>query len=320
VQPVSHELWINEKLDTFLDDMRMARRVMFLSVRAVEYETQQSMDLEGTVLAASHPKQLKAALDDLWTSTATRGVGGNRPTDLKVVLSLRDQLLQLSDKRGIPTSEQNLSEIDRFRLLLRSPQYAAYDTNGNYTGQRIPFEIAPLSAIGLGQAQGVPVLSSTDCAERLWSVNASILGGAEMYQGSAPTFTRIELLKQNTFYSQWCATNKDTPFQSASVRPSRNLFREPDLTSSLGSSTQSTGEASQYTSARIEAYFNVTRDSFEADDYANGETSELAARGLYGKYALFIPAEVLSMKGGAGLVLNKIDDVLLRLDYVSVAH
>lgn len=71
---------------------------------------------------------------------------------------------------------------------------------------------------------------------------------------------------------------------------------------------------------RSKAYFNVDRADFETDDYANGETSELAARGLYGEYALMIPAEVLSRDGSKKLVLNEIEDVLLRLDYVSVAR
>lgn len=319
VAPVSHELWASEKISTYLDDMRRARRVTYLAVRAVEYETQQTLALEGSVLASTNPKQFQAALDELWATAATRGVNGKRPTNLKVVLSMRDQLLQLSDKSKLPASEQTLSPTERFQLMLRDPQYAVYDAAGTYKGQRLPFELAPLGALGLGQANGIPVLSGSDCAERLWSVNASIVGPAAMYQGAAPSFTRIELHKQNTFYSQWCSAT-DTPFQTASVRPSRNLFKEPELTSTIGSATSATGEANEYTSARIQAYFNVDQKDFETDDYANGQTAELAARGLYGKYALFIPAEMLSTKGGTGLVLNKIQDVLLRLDYVSVAR
>ena len=82
--------------------------------------------------------------------------------------------------------------------------------------------------------------------------------------------------------------------------------------------------AESFSRARIEAYFNVPPDEFEKDDYANGETSELAGRGLYGEYALFLPAEVLSLPASGeptrGLVLNEVDDILLRLDYVSVAR
>ena len=38
---------------------------------------------------------------------------------------------------------------------LESKQYAAYDSSGNYIGQRIPFSLTPRSALG-GDAMGIP--------------------------------------------------------------------------------------------------------------------------------------------------------------------
>ncbi|MBN1774103.1 MAG: hypothetical protein JXB32_22785 [Deltaproteobacteria bacterium] len=319
VAPLDHDLWLDERIDDFLRDLRLARRLVYLAVRAVEYESQQSLALTGDVLFASRPSQLQTVLNELWTTAATRGVDGRRPTDLKVVLSLREHLLQIADLSGQPETELGLSDVDRFRLLLQSPRHAEFE-GGVYRGQRIPFELAPLGTMGLGDAQGIPVLAAHDCAERVWSVNASILGSEELWRGSSPsTYTRVDLLKENTFYSQWCSPG-DEPFQTASVRPSRNLFRDPVLGGEYGTSLGPGSEAAEFTRARIEAYFNVDREAFEADDYANGDTSELAARGLYGRYALFIPAEVLAVAGGNGLVLNEVDDILLRLDYVSVAR
>ncbi|TXD38746.1 hypothetical protein FRC96_07345 [Lujinxingia vulgaris] len=75
-----------------------------------------------------------------------------------------------------------------------------------------------------------------------------------------------------------------------------------------------------YSRARIQAFFNVDRGEFEGAAYSSGQTAELAARGLYGDYALFIPADVISVNGSNGLNFNSIDDILLRLDYVSVAR
>ena len=58
----------------------------------------------------------------------------------------------------------------------------------------------------------------------------------------------------------------------------------------------------------------------EQEAYYNGDSQELAGRGLYGGYALFIPTQILSVDGGNGLVLENVEDILLRLDYVSVAQ
>jgi hypothetical protein len=323
VAPLTHHLWLDETIDGFLRQMRLARRVVYLAVRAVEYETQQSLADRDSVLTAATPADLRRVLENLWTTAATRGVNGRRPTDLKVVLSLRRHLLQLADTSDQPEGWQSLTEIERFRMLLQSQRYAVHDRNGRYLGQRIPFDLSPLGAIELGQAQGIPVLAASDCAERLWSVNASILGSDHLFRGDSPSFTRIELLKNNSFFSQWCTDRgASSPFQTASVRPSRNLFRDPEYGTDVGSETFGTrgGDRDVESRARIEAYFNVPRAEFERDDYANGDTSELAARGLYGAYALFLPAEVLGLGGRDGLVLNEVEDILLRFDYVSVAR
>ncbi|MBI5486601.1 MAG: hypothetical protein HY905_04640 [Deltaproteobacteria bacterium] len=320
VPPMTHDLWMDEAVNRFLRDMRLARRMVYLAARAIEYQTQQSLGLDADILAAQHPDQLARALDELYAVAGTRTVAGARPTDLKVVLSLRDELLQLADRSGQPEGEQALTDVERFRLLIQSPRFAVYDDTGAYTGQQIPFDLVPLGTMQLGEFEGIPVLAANDCAERVWGVNASIIGSDNMYAGGSPTFTRLDLLKQNTFYSQWCTSGADQPFQVASVRPSRNLFRDPVYGGDYGEGLGPQNESQVYSRARIEAYFNVDRESFEADDYANGETSELAARGLYGKYALFIPVGVLSLDGSRGLVLNEVDDILLRLDYVSVAR
>ncbi|MFH1812509.1 MAG: hypothetical protein ABIJ09_27500 [Pseudomonadota bacterium] len=320
VRPPSNDFWFDEKVDTYQRKLRIARRILYLAVRAVAYEFQESRQEEARVLAAETPEELDAVADDLRTITATRGIGGNRPSDLKVVLSLRKNLLQLGDlSQTQPVGWHRLTDVERFRMVLRSQRFAQYDDSGAYVGQSIPFSLAPLAAFGLGEVQGVPVFASSDCAERLWNVNASILGSS-LTRGDTPTFVRIDLLKSNTFFSQWCAPH-EASFQTASVRPSRNLFREPDEVDPAFGSALGVGRSDERSRARMQAYFNVDRAEFERDAYANGSTSELAARGLYGEYALFIPAALISRTPqDDGLVLENIDDILLRLDYVSVAR
>jgi hypothetical protein len=336
VHPPALDAWVDARIDTFVATFAKARLATYLAERAVEYEYQASLAARGQILGAETPAQLSQILSDLRNTSGTLSINGHRPAQLKVVLSLRDHLLQMWDASHASAAEQNLSASERFKLLLRDEQYSLRTDDGKYAGQRIPLSIAPLGALH-GDTKGIEIFSTTDCAERIWSVNASILGAGALVRGSQTTFTRMDLLKSNTFFSQACSPATDaSPFQVASVRPSRNLFRDP-LFGLSGPTTNATAsdptvpdEVTLESRARIQAYFNVPRDKFEDDSYANGETSELAARGLYGDYALFFPAGILSVaqtdaQGQVtsytdGLDLGQVDDILLRIDYVSVAR
>ncbi|MEW5852999.1 MAG: hypothetical protein AB2A00_29720 [Myxococcota bacterium] len=318
VMPLAEDFWLSEAVRAFARKMRLAKRVVYLAVRAYEYESQQSLALRSAVLDAAQPSELDAVLDDLRTAVATRRVNGSLPEDFKAVVSLRDQLLQLSDTTAQGLT-QPLTPTERFRMLLSDPRFAVFAPDGAYLGQRIPFSLEPLGRIGLGSAGGVSILAGGDCAERVWSVNASIQGGPDMWRGSnPPSFTRVELHKADTFHSQWCVAPLpgEPLMQSASVRPARNLFREPNDVPMVDNATAAVGN---FTRARIEATFNVPRQEFELDAYENGDSLELAGRGLYGQHALFIPAESISRNGSDGLDLNRVDDVLVRFDYTSVA-
>lgn len=311
--------WYSERIGKYTRNFKLARRATYLAVRAVEYEFQVSSQLRQKVYQAKVPDDLQAILDEIWTTSATRSVAGSRPAELSAVLSLRDDILQVGDRSDWPEELRQLSAEERFHALLTSQHYAEYDDAGDYVGQRIPFSLLPLGALGL-PTNGVSIYAQTDCAERLWSVNASLLGDA-MYRGSDTSFVRLDVLKRNTFFSQWCVDPPPTqPFQLASVTPTRNLFREPGVGEDVGSDWGVERGPEAFSRARIQAFFGVDRAALEDPQYANGETSELAARGLYGDYALFIPAALISRDGGDGLVLDHIDDVLLRVDYVSVAR
>ncbi|MFW6053563.1 MAG: hypothetical protein ACOC9J_02005 [Persicimonas sp.] len=311
--------WANERVNRYERDYKLARRATYLAVRAVEYEYQQSLGARQDVLDAKTPVDLESVLQTLWSAAATRAVNGSRPSDLTAVLSLRDDILRLGDESAWPEDLRPLSVEERFQVLLSSERYAEYDDEGAYVGQRIPFTLAPLEAFDF-EAGGVPLYAHTDCAERLWSVNAGIVG-EDVHVGSDTTVTRIDLLKRNTFFSQWCDEPADGEgqFQYASVRPTRNLFRDPGVGAPEGTSPESDG-VEAFSRARIQAFMGVDRATLEDSQYANGETSELAARGLYGDYALFIPAALISRDGDDGLVLDRIDDILLRVDYLSVAR
>lgn len=319
-----HDFWLDERLAEFEREMRLAKRTSFLAARAVEYEMQASLEVRDLILDAIVPVELEAALDELRLTAATRRINGRAPSNLKAVVSLKDELLQLEDRSEWPEFFYRFGKTERLRRLLGSPRFAVYSSAGDYLGQRIPFSLAPLGTLGLADPRGIALLTGGDCAERLWSVNASVQGSEDVVAGGS-TSVRIDVLKSNEFHSQWCSSVRpdDVPFQRASVRPSRNLFREPGLGSEVGAPLGLQNPNIEESRGRIQARVNVPRAELESDAFTDGSTTELAARGLYGSYALFIPAEVLkdpSDPDSRGLDLDAVDDILLRFDYVSVAR
>ena len=324
VNPMGGNFWFHDDVARHVNHMRQARRATYLAVRAVEYEFQFTSELRSAVIEARLPTELEDVLDSLRNIANTGTVSGASPSDLFEVVSMRQNLLQMADRSEFPEGWHTLTEQERFRALVTSPSRAVYTDDGTYLGQEVRFAIYPLGVDGLGEYDGIPLLAGTDCAERLWSVNASLLG-TDLYRGSDTTRARIVLRKRNTFFSQWCDSgDRETLLQVASTRPSRNLFLDPlsfaDSRVEATPGTPNAGEETGFTAARIQAFFNVERAALEDEAYFNGDSQELAGRGLYGDYALFFPAETLSRDGADGLVLDHIEDVLLRLDYVSVAR
>lgn len=322
---VSGNFWLAESITEYERLLRQAQRAVYLSVLSVEYEFQLSSDERGETLAATTPAELLTVLDRLRTFSGTGTVGGASPASLVSVVSLREHLLQLAPRTGFPEEWQALSDAERFRALISSQRYAVYSNEGTYLGQEIPFSVAPIATGTLGEGNGITLLSGSDCAERLWSVNASIIG-ADVHT-SDTSFSRIVLRKRNTFYSQWCgsAGPDGSQVQLASTRPSRNLFLDPlayedSMIPALPMPDGSGDDTAGFSNARIQARLNVSRADFETEAFADGDSQELAGRGLYGEYRVFLPAETLSSDGSEGLVVGNVEDILLRVDYVSVAR
>lgn len=316
-----NDLWEGKKEDhrgavvDHAKNMRLAQRMLYLAVRAVEYEWQVTSTFRAQVLAATTPAQLKTVLDAIKTEIATGNIGGQSPEDRHAELSLRDQLMQLADRTEWPDGYHKMTPTERFRMMLTDRRYAHFSAQGEYLGQLVPFTIAPLGVLGLGEAGAIPLLTGAECAEKLWSVNMT-LHGEKLVDGDQG-YVSIQLLQKNTFYSQWCSTPTagQSELQMSSVRPSRNLFKDPVLGGTFGSSNT---DDSEYLRALVDAYFNVSREELEKD-YTLGASNELASRGLYGEYAIFFPKEQLAVDGKKGLHLERIDDILLRIDYVSAA-
>ena len=319
--PIAIDFWLDERITRYRDYMRQARRAVYLSVLAVEYEFQLTSDARARTLSARSPAELTEVIDDLRSFTLSGRVGGGSPTNRLGVVSLRDHLLQLADHRDFPAGWPALSAEERFQMLLASERYSVYDDAGVYQGQQIPFNLSPVGTLGIGVSQGVEILTGNSCAERLWSVALSVQGG-DLLPGSDSTIVPLSLRHRNGFYSQWCEPPTATElFRTASVRPSKNLFRDPFDDESITVATpvpDTTDERFGTTDATVDARTNVSQADLERDSYDDGLSYELAGRGLYGEYALWIPASRTGTP--SPLALSEVTDVLLRLEYVSVTR
>lgn len=299
VSPFVHDFWLDDKVKDYHRRMKLARRSAYLAVRAVEYEYQLSLgNQRQAILEAKNVSELEEALDDLVDYSASLSINGTAPDENFEIVSLRNQVFRLLDGQGGGPGTKAMSAADRFRARLSSAEFAVYD-NGEYRGQRIPFAIAPGSEFFVGDA----------CAERVWSVSLNFVGGGK-------TTEPVQLLKRNTFYSQWCqSSGKEDEFQNASVRPTRNLFMAPDDLAELAGGFAS-NETEAYSKASLQVA-DIDVDTFEGPNPPAGNSEVLATRGLWGDYAIFIPVEAMDLDGrGKGLRLHEMDDILVRLDYV----
>lgn len=327
-QPYAGMLWLDESLRLFESRMRLARRVTFLAAMAVDYERQEcnADGFRDRVLAAHTPAELSAVRDDMLASTANRQIGDGTVGDAFVVLSLRDDIFQLSDRRNAPQGEATLTPAERLRLVLTDPRYAVYE-NGRYLGQRIPFEILPPSEEPVGYSVGQGYFAQNHCAERVWSVNVGI-SGQEGVTGSS-TLTRVEMLKHNEFFSQWCRPGMacdGSPYQRTGIQPSTNLFLDPFADGSF--LTVPTSDPDPYSRVVLSnVRTDVERGDLEREEYAQGAQSGFAGRGLFGQYAIFFAADAIralcpdgsecGSSAGNALDLSLIDDVFIRFDYVA---
>jgi hypothetical protein len=296
VPRLGHHYWLSEHIDRFQEDFEWARQLVFLAMRAVEYEYQVSLGLRREILAADHPNELIDVMRALDREQFSRTINNRRPEAGLAVFSLRDELLRLDDQRDDVSGSRGWSPVQRFQSRLWSQDYAVYDDAGNYLGQGIPFTLSPAGALKLR------------CAERLWRVTATLQGDLVTAEASAAP---IVLMRTNLFQSQWCNGRRgDSPYQTASLQPESTLF---------GVAERGGVEALRVSSASaaLEAWFNVSRDQFDRAAYAEGASDEFAGRGLYGDYVILFPWHGLLENG---FPLDQMEDVLLRFDYLSVGN
>ena len=199
---------------------------------------------------------------------------------------------------------------------MSQPAAIEYDRDGNVVGRRLPFTLAPLGRVWVQQAV-IPLLQGASCAERLWSITAAIqtVHGRDPFIGAQKQSVTLEVRKANSFYSQWCNADNTVgagydDFQQALYRPSLNPFTEATAGSGTIDDTASR--------ALIRAFVNVDARGFANQEYAADASAELAGRGLFGQYELFIPEAALGTLAASergerdGLDLSVVEDIELR--------
>jgi hypothetical protein len=294
---IAFHYWLDEHIDKYQSDLVLAKKYAYLAMRAAEHELQQSFGLDGQILNAATPDQLESALASIDQYRFTRGINGRRPSEDIIVMSMRDQLQKLEDTPAtlVDQGYRPLAARERFGKRLMSPEFALYDRDGRYLGQALRFVVPAEYEL------------THRCAERLWRVTATVQGdGLDI---DAPTVPMV-VLKASSFASQWCEGHG-----LGDDDGSQNAWSGPLV--SLGHAESSDGN--DFTPASISARLNVRRSDLYRDQYAEGASEELAGRGLHGEYVLLFPHAGLFDRPGKPLRLERVEDVLVRFDYVSIS-
>ncbi len=310
---LAYEHWIDEAIELHVRDARTMRRLAYLAARAAEYETQTSFELSDEILLATSPDQINRLLLDLelqlegdTVAPSTRvinvslcallGMGpGDDPGNEPVTHHPDCRVTQLEDH-----DELSPGNIELRRRLL-DPANAVYNAAGVYQGQRLTFTLRPW---------GIHLQS--DAAERMWSVAANVKG-PEAVRGFLGSI-ELQLRQRNTFSSQHRFV-AETPMQTVSVNLLENVMLGLPLPPAVSPVFQT------HTIARVSATHDSPGATFYvADDTYAPASRELAGRGPWGEWELFIPEPML-LRGGRfnGLVLDDIWDIELRLSTYSVA-
>jgi hypothetical protein len=286
-----HHYWLDERIETYERRMRWARRLVYLTLRAVEYDIQQSLALRDDVLNAKNPVQLAIALQHINTELLEYRVGPRnaRPQGRVLEVTMRQIL-------GIPPSDTT-----SFGQLLAGPAAPIYDVNGEYIGRGFRFQITPTSAFLLGSQ------ITTDCAQRL----TSFTGSVQLTGGTTLTRVPFVLMQANTFSSAECVASDwlgEVPLVTASHRPAQNLFDED------GNGMSSFAEITRRTPATVSNFPDLAPEQLAGGD-TQAVNTDFAGRGVYGDYIFLIRKDVLGH-----LNLSNVTDVLIRFDFTGVEN
>ncbi|HTE49237.1 MAG TPA: hypothetical protein VK698_00080 [Kofleriaceae bacterium] len=286
-----HHYWLDERIERYQRKQAWAQRLVYLLLRAVEHDAQQSLPFRADVLAARNPDQLEVVLEDIFQVLAEYEVGprGGDPQARVLEVTLRQIM-------GLPSGDAE--SVGRHLL---SPDSYVYTSSGELIGRGVRFQITPTS----GFLAGNQIVD--DCAEKF----STFTGSVQITGGSSLTRVPFVLMQANTFASQECVPAShagEVSLLYASHRPSENLFDE------TGDGITDLGEVSRRTIATVSNFPNLRPQDLVGGDTQAVNTS-FAGRGVYGDYVLVIRENVADQ-----LDLASVTDVLIRIDYTGVEN
>ena len=296
VLPSNADYWLDSNVDGFQLDMRRARRALYLGILGVEYEFQMTSAERGNVLAAQSSEDLSAVLGRV-RDGVRRGApaGGGNPTELRSVLSLKNNVLQLGDRTDasarLAAAESNrpFPPVSSCRASTRCTTRTARTPARKFPSRwpRSATAVSPTRRASRSSA-GSRAPSDSGPSTRSSSVRAP---------WSRPTAASP---RSN------CASAIRSRASGAPRRPRRRCRsprrgREPTCSSTHSAASSwtndatlasltSTAETNAFSYATIEARLGIDRKTFESDPYTDGASTALAGRGAFGEYTLFIPS------------------------------
>jgi hypothetical protein len=288
--PPHHHFWLDTEISDYHRHVTYARRLTYLALRALEYESQQPEQLSGyrtQALTARRPADLDAVATAIEQRSAPmQGVPGFVVGAPKIVLSLRDEILRMGNLGGNPLpGEPQLSPEQAFKRYMMSESSKILDATGRYIGRGIRFSVRPSA------------WSETSCAERIWRLMPSL------QIDNPPNQHGMVLYQENAFGSQDCSAPFDTVTVSR-AQSSMNL---------LTGDAAAFGTPSSMTALNIDGPLGLSHETLRDEPESN--ISGLAGRGLYANYVLLFPPMTWTDAN-----IAKIKDVLLRFDIVEVTH
>ena len=306
--------WLDADTQEYARNFQRSKRIGDYALRALEYELQTSLPARGRLNAARLAQELEKIAEEIQDIKATPLVRGQPPQHSVQIVSLRRDVLRWYDEdRRVETNRPDVQEADtqslwqlepvsaaeKFRRTLSGPQSAVWDARGTYLGQGFALLLDPeLLCPRLGERARS---STSTCAERIWRVNAMLVG--QFAHSTGHVMGKISIYKSPSFFSRWSnLEERPNPYQVGRLGVPKNLGID-------GGKTETAAMDVRGSRAILQPRCDITESVFAGTGYIDGSSEAFAGQGLYGEYLLVLDPE-------SPILSSEITDVILKFDYL----